>query len=334
MTQENKSMMVISRTPYRVSFVGGGTDYPNWYREFGGRVLATTIDKYIYVSCRRLPPFFQHRLRLVYSKIEECMSSSDIQHPTAREVLRYLDIDGGLEIHYDGDLPSRSGVGSSSAFTVGMINALTAFTGRDITPRELVLTSIEIEQEIVKECVGSQDQVSAAYGGFNIIEFRKDGEIRVRPVPIDRDRVGNLEDCLMLFFTGRARTASNIASSYAANLRNRRRQLSRMYEMVEEAVTILSDSSDLDDFGRLLGEMWFEKRSLSDLVSTDEIDTIYSQALKAGALGGKLIGAGGGGMLLLYVPLDSQQPVGQALKDLVHIPFRFDPFGSRIIYRG
>ena len=334
MKHKNDNSMIISRTPYRVSFFGGGTDYPNWYREFGGRVLATTIDKYVYVSCRRLPPFFEHRLRLVYSKIEACMSFADIQHPTAREVLRYLDIDEGLEIHYDGDLPSRSGVGSSSAFTVGLINALTALMGQEIAPRELAAKSIEIEQEIVKECVGSQDQVSAAYGGFNVIDFCTDGEIRVRPAPINRDRVGELEDCLMLFFTGIVRTASTVASSYVPDLLGRRRQLSRMYEMVEDAVKVISDSSDLDDFGRLLDEMWLEKRSLSHLVTNDEIDSIYSQALKAGALGGKLIGAGGGGMLLLYVPSTFQHSVKQALKDLIHIPFQFDPLGSQIIYRG
>ena len=326
--------MIISKTPYRVSFFGGGTDYPNWYREFGGRVLATTIDKYVYVSCRRLPPFFEHRLRLSYSKIEECMSTAELQHPTAKEVLRYLGINEGLEIHYDGDLPSRSGVGSSSAFTVGLLNALTALMGQNITPRELAAKSIEIEQEIVKECVGSQDQVSAAYGGFNIIDFCTDGEIRVRPVPINGDRIRELEDCFMLFFTGIARTASSIASSYVPDLSSQGRQLSRMYEMVEDAVRIISDSSDLDDFGRLLGEMWLEKRSLSHLVSNDEIDSIYSQAIKAGALGGKLIGAGGGGMLLLYAPSTFHHSVKQALKDLIHIPFQFDPLGSQIIYRG
>jgi len=262
------------------------------------------------------------------------MSTAELQHPTAKEVLRYLGINEGLEIHYDGDLPSRSGVGSSSAFTVGLINALTTLMGQEIAPRELAAKSIEIEQEIVKECVGSQDQVSAAYGGFNIIDFSTDGEIRVRPVPINRDRISELEDCLMLFFTGIVRTASSIASSYVPDLSSQGRQLSRMYEMVEDAVRIISDSSDLDDFGRLLGEMWLEKRSLSHLVSNDEIDSIYSQALKAGALGGKLIGAGGGGMLLLYVPSTFQHSVKQALKDLIHIPFQFDPLGSQIIYRG
>ena len=334
MKQKNDNSMIISKTPCRVSFFGGGTDYPNWYREFGGRVLATTIDKYVYVSCRRLPPFFEHRLRLSYSKIEHCRSAAELQHPTAREVLRYLGVNEGLEIHYDGDLPSRSGVGSSSAFTVGLFNALATLMGQDVTPKELAAKSIEIEQEMVKECVGSQDQVSAAYGGFNIIDFCTDGEIRVQPVPINRDRLGELEDCLMLFFTGIVRTASTIASSYVPDLLGRKRQLSRMYEMVEDAVGVISDSSDLDDFGVLLGEMWLEKRSLGEGIATDEIDRIYSQALKAGALGGKLIGAGGGGMLLLYVPSTFQHSVKQALKDLIHIPFRFDPLGSQIIYRG
>ncbi len=326
--------MIISRTPYRVSFFGGGTDYPNWYRKFGGRVLATTIDKYVYISCRSLPPFFEYRLRLSYSKIENCMNAAELQHPTAREVLRYLGINDGLEIHYDGDLPARSGVGSSSAFTVGLLNALTRFIGQEATPRNLARTSIEIEQEIVKECVGSQDQVTAAYGGFNIIDFCKDGEIRVRPAPINRDRVVELDDGLMMFFTGIARTASEVASSYVPNLLDRKKQLTRVHQMVEEAMEVISDASDLDDFGRLLDEMWAEKRSLGVGIATDRIDRIYSRALRAGALGGKIIGAGGGGMLLLYVPPDLQDSVKQALSELVHIPFRFDPLGSQIIYRG
>jgi len=262
------------------------------------------------------------------------MNAAELQHPTAREVLRYLGINEGLEIHYDGDLPARSGVGSSSAFTVGLLNALTTFIGQETTPKNLAAKSIEIEQEIVKECVGSQDQVSAAYGGFNIIDFGTDGEIRVRPAPINRDRIAELEDRLMLFFTGISSTASSIASSYVPDLLGRKRQLSRVYEMVEDALGAIADSSDLDDFGRLLGEMWLEKRSLGEGIATEEIDRIYSQALKAGALGGKIIGAGGGGMLLLYVPPNLQYLVKQALKDLIHIPFRFDPLGSQIIYRG
>jgi len=325
--------MIISRTPYRVSFFGGGTDYPAWYKENGGQVLSTTIDKFLYISCRYLPPFFEHRLRLVYSRIESCQRAQELTHPTARETLRFLNIDSDLEIHYDGDLPSRSGVGSSSAFTVGLLHALYTHIGETSTPKKLASESIHIEQNIVGEQVGSQDQVSAAHGGLNRIQFLPDGRIMVDPIPAERSRIDALETQLMLFYTGIKRTAANVANTYVSNVVRRQNQLRKMHTMVDDAFNILTGSSDLNDFGRLLHEGWMEKRSLSSQVSNPYVDDIYSNARSAGALGGKLTGAGGGGMLLLYVPLDKQEKIKSRLSKLIHVPIRFHPSGSQIIFQ-
>jgi D-glycero-alpha-D-manno-heptose-7-phosphate kinase len=325
--------MIISRTPYRVSFFGGGTDYPGWYRQHGGQVLATSIDKYLYITCRYLPPFFEHRLRLVYSKQELCQSFEELTHPTARETLRFAGLEQDLEIHYDGDLPGRSGIGSSSAFTVGLLNALYRFKGEDVGAHRLARESIYIEQELVGEKVGSQDQVSVAYGGLNRIQFLPDGEIVVRPIAADRDRVNQLSDRLMLFYTGISRTASEIADTYVSDLNKRGESLHRLNQLVDDAIDILVGEVDLDHFGELLHETWTLKRSLSPQISTPKIDALYSIAQSAGAIGGKLSGAGGGGMLLLYVPLGQQADVRDALSDLIHVPFKFDTDGTKIIFQ-
>ena len=323
--------MIISRTPYRISFFGGGTDYPAWYLKHGGQVLSTTIDKYLYISCRYLPPFFEHRLRLVYSQIEMCQHSSELDHPSAREVMKFLGIDNGLELHYDGDLPGRSGLGSSSAFTVGLLNALYAYQGQMISPHRLAMESIHIEQDIIKETVGSQDQANAAYGGLNKIQFKQDGAINVDPITISCERLKSLDENLMLYYTGVIRTAEKVAKSYVENIQTKQKQLVRMHAMVDEAIDILINS-DLDDFGFLLNEAWQEKRSLSKLVSNSHVDEIYTAALSAGALGGKLSGAGGGGFLLLYVPFEKQPDIKQKLSCLLHIPFSFESKGSQIIF--
>ena len=324
--------MIISRTPYRISFFGGGTDYPDWYTKHCGQVLSTTIDKYLFISCRYLPPFFNHRLRLVYSKIENCQSASELSHPTARETLKFLNIDTGLEIHYDGDLPGRSGMGSSSAFTVGLLNALYAYQGKVVSAHQLAKDSIHIEQNIVGETVGSQDQVNAAYGGFNRIQFLSNGEIVVQPSAASREVVQQLTEHLMLFYTGIVRTAADVAATYVDNILSKEKQLKRMYLMVEEAESILSNPTNLDEFGKLLHEAWVEKRSLSSRVSNHVIDDLYETARSAGAIGGKIAGAGGGGMLLLFVPLDKQMEVRNKLRNMVHIPFRFEPKASEIIF--
>jgi D-glycero-alpha-D-manno-heptose-7-phosphate kinase len=324
--------MIISRTPYRISFFGGGTDYPAWFRKHGGAVLSSTIDKYCYLTCRYLPPFFEHRIRLVYSRIENCQLLDEIQHPSVREVLRHLEVDRGVEIHHDGDLPARSGMGSSSSFTVGLLHAMYALKGLMPNKHKLAMESIHIEQDLLHETVGSQDQVSAAYGGINHISFLSNGEIAVRPVTISRERVRELNSHLMLLFTGIKRTASNVADSYVEGIEARRRQLRIMKDLVEEGISILSSNQDIASFGELMHEAWHAKRSLSSEVSNNRIDEIYDRALSSGATGGKLTGAGGGGFLLLFAPPALHQKIRDSLRNLIHVPFKFEFSGSQIIF--
>jgi D-glycero-alpha-D-manno-heptose-7-phosphate kinase len=324
--------MIISRTPFRISFFGGGTDYPAWYRNHGGAVLATTIDKYCYLTCRYLPPFFEHRIRVVYSRIETCQTVNEIQHPAAREVLRYLAVRRGVEIHHDGDLPARSGIGSSSAFTVGLLLALHALHGRMPSRKQLAEESIEIEQEIMKETVGSQDQVLAAYGGFNHIVFPRRGEISVRPMTLPRERVAELQAHLMLFYTGIRRTASEVAQTYADEVKLNERLLRTLNGLVGEAMAVLTGPGSIAAFGRLLHETWTAKRGLSAKVSNRVTDEIYAQARAAGALGGKLTGAGGGGFMLLFVPPGKQKKVRERLKRLLYLPVAFESGGSQIVF--
>jgi D-glycero-alpha-D-manno-heptose-7-phosphate kinase len=324
--------MIISRTPFRISFFGGGTDYPAWYREHGGSVVATTIDKYCYLSCRFYPPFFEHKFRLVYIRSENCRSIDEISHPAVREILRYLKWDRGLEIHHVGDLPARGGMGSSSSFTVGLLHALYAMQGKMLSKRQLAMESIHIEQEILRETVGSQDQVSTAYGGLNHIIFQRDGEVLVKPVTLSQERLRQLESHLMLFYTGIRRTASNIAQSYVNNIGEKQRQMHAMMEMVDEGVAILNSNRDIKEFGKLLHEAWKVKCSFSDRVSNSSVDEIYAKAIAAGAIGGKITGAGGGGFMLLFVPPEQRGQVREALKSLVHVPFRFEGHGSQIIF--
>jgi D-glycero-alpha-D-manno-heptose-7-phosphate kinase len=324
--------VVISRTPYRISFFGGGTDYAAWYQEHGGAVLATTINKYCYISCRYLPPFFEHRFRVVYSRTEDCMRVEEIKHAAVRETLKFLGAQRGLEIHHDGDLPARSGMGSSSSFTVGLLHALHALEGRLPSRQQLAQESIRVERDILKEAVGSQDQVLAAHGGFNHVTFHPNGEIAVRPMTLPRERLADLESHLMLFFTGIARTASTVASSFVHHLNDRRRELRILKDMVDESLSILVGNRGIEAFGELLHEGWEAKRGLSPHVSNADVDAIYAAARAAGAIGGKLIGAGGGGFMLLFVPPARQPRVAEALGSLVHVPFRFESSGSQIIF--
>ncbi len=324
--------MIICRTPFRISFFGGGTDYPGWYRAHGGAVLASTIDKYCYLTCRYLPPFFEHRFRIVYRKIENCRSIEEIGHPAVRETLRFLRIDRGVELHHDGDLPARSGMGSSSAFTVGLLHALHALRGEMPTRAQLARESLYLEQDVLKETVGSQDQVMATYGGLRHIKFQPNGEIAVDPLILPVPRIAELKAHLMLFYTGIARTAADVARSYVADIEARRRQLRIMKELVDESIDILASGSDIRALGELLHEAWQTKRSLSAQVSSPEVDALYDRAREAGALGGKLTGAGGGGFLLLFVEPDRQQNVTRALEGLIHVPFQFESAGSQIIF--
>jgi D-glycero-alpha-D-manno-heptose-7-phosphate kinase len=324
--------MIICRTPFRISFFGGGTDYPSWYRLHGGAVLAATIDKYCYLTCRHLPPFFEHRIRIVYRKIETCSSVDEISHPAVRASLKYLNIDRGIELHHDGDLPARSGMGSSSAFTVGLLHALHALRGEMATKMQLVKESIYIEQEALGETVGSQDQVMAAYGGLRHVKFLAGGDIAIDPLILPPERVAELKAHLMLFYTGIARTAADVAQSYVAEIELRRRQLRIMKELVEESLDVLGSGMDIRAFGDLLHEAWQAKCSLSAKVSNPEVDALYELARSAGALGGKLTGAGGGGFLLLFVPPDKQGAVIEELDHLIHVPFEFESAGSQIIF--
>lgn len=323
--------MIITRTPFRISFFGGGTDYKPWYLDNGGAVLASTIDKYCYISCRRLPPFFDHRHRIVYSKIENVSSINEINHPSVRHVLDWMGIDEGVEIHHDGDLPARSGLGSSSSFTVGLIHALRALDGRLSSKRYLAEMALHVEQDLIQENVGSQDQVSAAFGGFNKIEFHTTGEFTVHPLVVRRENIKALEKNLMLFFTGITRFASEVAKSKLENLKSRYRELSTMREMVDEGVSLMeAEKFSAIDFGGLLDEGWRLKRTLSDKVSNSNIDDMYMTAKAAGAVGGKLLGAGAGGFLLLFVEPSRQESVLRALSGLTHVPFKFETQGSSI----
>ena len=324
--------MIISRTPLRLSFFGGGTDYPAWYLKHGGEVLATTIDKYCYLTCRYLPPFFEHRIRIVYSQIENCQTVDEIVHPAVRECLRFLNFERGVEVHHDSDLPARSGMGTSSAFTVGLLHALYALKGKMINKQKLAMESIKIEQEILKETVGSQDQVLAAHGGFNHISFLPNGEIIIRPIVLSSERIEELNSNLMLFYTGIKRTASNIAESYVNNIEEKKRQLRIMKDLVQESIAILNEGRDITAFGELLHEAWQAKRSLSSKVSNSFVEELYQSALTAGAIGGKLTGAGGGGFMLLFVPPHKQANVRKRLNKLIHVPFKFEFCGSQIIY--
>ncbi|MFH1314586.1 MAG: kinase [Candidatus Eisenbacteria bacterium] len=324
--------MIISRTPFRISFFGGGTDYPAWYRKRGGAVLATTIDKYCYLTCRYLPPFFEHRFRVVYSENERCKEIDDISHPAVRHVMRYLGMERGVEIHHDGDLPARSGMGSSSSFTVGLLHALYALKGYMPTRLQLAMESIFIEQELLKETVGSQDQVLAAYGGFNHISFLATGEISIKPITIARERITELNSHLMLFYTGIKRTASNLAETYVNDIERRERQLEKIGDMVGQGIAILNSTQDINHFGELLHETWQAKRSLGKKISNSCVDEIYDQAISAGAKGGKLTGAGGGGFALLFVPPSRRDSVKARLNKLIHVPFKFECAGSQIIF--
>ncbi len=324
--------MIISRTPFRISFFGGGTDYPPWYRENGGAVLNVTINKYCYVSCRYLPPFFKHKYLIRYRLTESIYDVSEIQHPSVRECLKFMGVENGIEMVHTSDIPARSGVGSSSAFTVGFLNTLAALEGKMFTKRQLAGNAIEVEQDWIKENVGSQDQVATAFGGLNRIDFNGKQNFLVQPVTIGDEKIQLLHDHLMFFFTGISRTASDVAAKQIESISSKSKELRAMHEMVDEAINILNGSKEnIADFGKLLHESWKIKSTLTDSVSTRWVDDMYSIALDAGAIGGKLCGAGGGGFLLLFVPPEKQKNVKEKLDKALHVPFGFESLGSQII---
>lgn len=324
--------MIISRTPYRVSFFGGGTDYPVWYEKHGGAVLATSINRYCYLTGRYLPPFFEYKHRVVYSRNEVTHTIDEIQHPSVRECLRFLKIEDGVEIHHDGDLPKQTGLGSSSSFTVGLLHVLHAMKGQMVSPLELAREAIHVERDLCHDNVGSQDQTTAAFGGLNVITFSPGDVISIRPVTLTKERVREFQDHLMFFFTGFSRISSEVAAEQIQNIPKKESELRRMRSMVDEGLGLLSGAGDIREFGKLLDESWRLKRGLSSRVSNDRIDAIYEAGRKAGAIGGKLCGAGGGGFVLFFVEPDRQKDVRAALGDYVCVPIEIEWLGSQIIF--
>ena len=324
--------MIISRTPFRISLFGGGTDYPTWFREHGGSVIGTAIDKYCYISVRRLPPFFEHKTKIVYTRVELVKEVSEIEHPAVRGILTEMDVNEGLEIHHDADLPARSGLGSSSAFTVGLLNALHALDCRMISKRDLGREAIRIEQEVLKEDVGCQDQLWAAYGGFNRIDFYPDGSFSVAPFILPPARRAELAQSLMLFFTGFSRFATDFAQDQIQNMNNRKNQLRMIRGMVDSAADILLDpKAPLRELGELMHQSWQIKRELAASVTNSQIDEIYEAGRDAGAVGGKLLGAGGGGFMVLLVDPEKRSQVRERLRKLIHVNVGFDSDGSKIV---
>ncbi|MEB3197660.1 MAG: kinase [Candidatus Sericytochromatia bacterium] len=325
--------MIICRTPFRVSFFGGGTDYPIWYRENSGAVISATINKYSYITARRLPPFFDFKHRIRYFEKEETQTIHEIRHPSVRECARYLEFDDAFELVHTADLPARSGLGSSSTFTVGALHAFHSLKNYMPTKRELALQALHVEQERIGEAVGSQDQVAAAFGGLNLIRFAGVREFDVDPIVIAPERLQRLQENLLLCFTGYARTASDIARSQIELTPTKLSELRAMSDICNTALECLTAREDaLDEFGRLLNEQWRIKRGLSHLVSTPKIDEIYEAGLKCGALGGKLLGAGGGGFMLFYAPKECHANIQAVLNERMFVPFRFEFTGSKIVY--
>lgn len=325
--------MVISRTPFRISFFGGGTDYPVFFEKYGGAVLGTSINKYCYITCRYLPPFFGYKFRIRYTKQEYKKEISQIEHPSARECLNFLNFQSGIEMQHNADLPAMAGLGSSSAFTVCFLNSLYALRGQMVDKMRLAKDAIYVEQKLLKEPVGSQDQTIASFGGFNKIIFKGGEKIQVIPIITQAQHINALQDNLMLFFTGITRRAPDVAKTQIRATNKKTKELKEMLKLVDVAFKILAKNKSLDDFGRLLDVSWKIKRGLTRKISNGTIDAIYDLALKSGALGGKLLGAGGGGFLLFYVPLEKQAEVKEKLKKMLYVPFRFEDYGSQIIYK-
>ena len=325
--------MIISRTPFRISFFGGGTDYPTWYEDNGGMVMSVTINKYAYLTVRELPPFFDYKHRIQYYLKEEVNSLEEIQHPVVREVSKSLGIKHGLEILHSADLPARSGLGSSSTFTVGLIHALNAMQHKMVTKRELALAAIDMEQNIIGEAVGSQDQTAAAFGGLNLIEFNKQQTFEVRGLTISQERIQSLQDHLVLCFTGFSRTAEVIAKAQIDATGDKASELNLMSQILDEAKSVVMDETvSLDEFGRLLADQWHLKKSLTQHISNPDIDDIYDAGINAGAIGGKLLGAGGGGFMLFFAKPEFHSKIQETLKSKLFVPFRFENTGSQIIY--
>lgn len=324
--------MIITKTPFRMSFFGGGTDIANFFKEYGGAVLSTTFDKYCYVNVRHLPRFFEYTTELSYSRIERVSSIDDIKHPAIRNAMKMLDM-YEIRLTYEADLPARSGLGTSSSFAVGMLNAFYCLKGKYAGKKQLADEAIYLERNLCNEEGGWQDQIAASFGGMNRIEFNKDGTYDVRPIIIHPDRKKQLNDNLLMFFTGFTRFSSDMQKENRQGYSEKISQLKQMYDLVNEAETILEDEySNLDDFGRLLDVTWRLKRQTGSAITTNSIDALYEKGMKAGALGGKLLGAGGGGFLVFYVRPEKKKAVIKAMNNLLYVPFRFEEGGTQVIH--
>ena len=323
--------MIITQTPFRMSFFGGGTDFSGFYNEHGGAVISTTFDKYCYVTVRHLPPFFDYKTHVTYSREEKINNLSEMQHPAIRNAMEWLDMHD-IRLTYESDLPARSGLGTSSSFAVGMLSAFYALKGQYADKRKLADDAIYLERTLCKEAGGIQDQIAASFGGMNRINFSADG-YTVHPVIINPERKKLLNEHLMLFFTGFSRFSSDNQKKTKKSMKDKTQQLLEMYKLVDDAEKILTDkNTSLDEFGKLLDYTWQLKRGISSGISTDSIDEQYERAKKAGALGGKLLGAGGGGFLLFYVPKDKQADVKKALAGQMYVPFSFENDGTKVIH--
>ncbi len=324
--------MIICRTPFRISFFGGGTDYPTWFQEHGGAVLSTTINRHCYVMCRYLPPFFEVKGRISWSRVENVSALHEIENPVVRECLRFLGMEPALDIHYHGDLPARAGLGSSSAFAVGLLNALHALRGEVVSRADLAQEAIYVEQQLIKDTVGVQDQIAAAFGGLNHVQINPNGTFSVEPINLAPERLFELESHMLLFFSGQTRFASDVAAAKVRSMGERQRELHRIRELVDEALALLTRGGGMAEFGQLLHESWLMKRALSTKVSTDAIDSAYASARASGAYGGKILGAGGGGFMLILAPPHRHAAITQALSSMLAVPIELEFQGSHIIF--
>ena len=324
--------MIICRTPFRISFFGGGTDYPEWYKNQEGRVISTTINKFSYINCRYLPPFFDYKFRIRYFKREQTNNIKDIKHPSVRECLNFLKFQKGIEIVHNADVPAKSGLGSSSTFTVGLLHALHALKNQMVSKKKLANEAIHVEQKLIKENVGSQDQTATAYGGLNVIHFKNLQNILVDPILCSKDRMDQLQNSLLLYFSGFQRNADKFAARHISQVQKKEKDFKDMINIVDEALSIIKSNTNINEFGKLLNEQWKLKKSILPSVTNNNIDKLYKLGIDSGALGAKLLGAGGGGFMLFFVPKHKQKKFKLKLKNYLHVPFDFDYLGSQIVY--
>lgn len=327
--------MIITKTPYRISYFGGGSDYPGYFNEHGGAVLACAINKYCFITYRHLPPFFPHKHRIVYSAVEHVLNLQEIKHSGVRECLKFTNTIDGIEVHHDGDLPARSGTGSSSAFVVGLLHAIATYRQQPITSQILAEEAIHIERTVINDAGGWQDQIITAFGGFKHIEFKSNKfSVSDMSETISQDRISELMSHTMLVFTGNIRDASSIAASYNVNQSTNLNEIRRTKEMVDEAIKILTSKADLKAFGQMLDESWHLKKRRGSGVTTPDVDKLYDFAKKSGCLGGKLIGAGGAGFMLLLIAPEDRSRIEKELLDAnyLNIPIDLERNGSQVIY--